>query len=68
MTHFISDSPAYIYCLLIAAIIFAIYKITNRLKGYKIPMLEFVLDIEKYIIKDIVILCRGDPGMLDLIL
>ena len=48
-----------------AAILFIIYKINNKLKGYKLAMLEFMLDLNKAIIKDIVLFCGGDPALVD---
>jgi hypothetical protein len=56
----------YIYCLLIAAILFSAYKITNKLSGYKIAMFRFMMDFNKEIIKDIVLFCGGDPSLVDL--
>lgn len=56
----------YLYCLLIAAILFTIYKIQNKLIGFKIPLLQFALAIEKAIIKDIVVFCGGNPTLVDL--
>lgn len=68
--HFISHNnngmSVYIYCLLIAAILFMAYKKTNNLIGYKIAMLRFILELEKEIIKDIVIFCGGDPNLISL--
>jgi hypothetical protein len=55
----------YIYCLLIAAILFAMYKIYNKLTGYKIALFQFMLDLNKSIIKDIVLFCGGDPNLVD---
>ena len=56
----------YSYSLLIAAILFTIYKRVNHLSGYKIAMLQFLLDMNKFIIKDIVLFCGGDPNLVDL--
>jgi len=68
--HFISHNKngmmVYIFCILIAAILFAIFKMTNKLTGFKIALLEFKLAIEKEIIKDIVLFCGGDPSLVDL--
>jgi hypothetical protein len=55
----------YLYCLLIAAILFMIYKTTNNLTGYKIPLLQFGIEIYKAIIKDIVLFCGGNPDLVD---
>ena len=68
--HFISHRKngmmVYIYCILIAAILFAIFKITNKLTGFKIALLQFTLELEKEIIKDIVLFCGGNPALVDL--
>lgn len=68
--HFISHNKngmmVYIYCILIAAILFAIFKTTNKLTGFKIALLEFKLAIAKEIIKDIVLFCGGNPALVDL--
>lgn len=55
----------YLYCLLIAAILFAAYKKYNNLKGYKLAMLQFAIDLNKAIIKDIVLFCGGNPDLVD---
>lgn len=55
----------YLYCLLIAAILFTVYKIYNKLKGYKIAMFQFMMELNKAIIKDIVLFCGGDPNLVD---
>ena len=66
---FVSYDPGgmqiYLYCLLIAAILFVIYKITNKLTGYKIALLQFGIEIYKAIIKDIVLFCGGNPDLVD---
>ena len=56
----------YIYCILIAAILFTIFKTTNKLTGFKIALLDFKLVIEREIIKDIVLFCGGNPALVDL--
>jgi Transposase DDE domain len=67
--HFISyeenGMKIYLYCLLIAAILFLMYKKMNNLEGYKIAMLQFMHDLHKSIIKDIVLFCGGDPDLVD---
>jgi hypothetical protein len=50
---------------MIAAILLLAYKELNRLKGYKIMKQKFVHDLEKSLIKDFVILCGGDPNVVD---
>ena len=68
--HFLSHNRngmmVYIYCILIAAILFAIFKILNKLTGFKLALLAFTLELEKAIIKDIVIFSGGNPDLVDL--
>jgi hypothetical protein len=68
--HFVSYNTngmsVYLYCVLIAAILFTIFKISNKLTGFKLALLEFSLGLEKEIIKDIVVFCRGNPDLVDL--
>jgi hypothetical protein len=66
LSHCANGMKVYIYCLLIAAILFSAYKITNKLSGYKIAMFRFMMDFNKEIIKDIVLFCGGDPSLVDL--
>jgi len=66
INHTLNGMSIYIYCLLIAAILFTIYKITNKLKGYKIALLKFSLELHKSIIKDIVLFCGGNPDLVEL--
>ena len=56
----------YLYCILIAAILFVIYKISNDLTGFKLALLRFTLSVEKAMIKDIVSFCGGNPELVDL--
>lgn len=51
-----------IYMTLILAILIISYKKINRLKGYKIPKLKFAQELESAIIKEIVVLCGGQPS------
>lgn len=66
--HFISHSQngmiVYLYSILIAAILFTIFKNINKLKGFKIPLLRFCLLLEKEIIRDIVILSGGNIDLI----
>jgi len=57
-----------LYCTMIAAILLLAYKEINGLKGYKIMKQRFVNDLEKALMKDIVILCGGDPYKLETLL
>lgn len=68
--HFVSHNnngiKLYIYCILIAAILFIAFKIINKLRGFKIALLKFTLALEKEMIKDIVLFCGGNPALVDL--
>lgn len=50
-----------LYATLIAAILLTAYKELNNLKGYKILKLRFALELEEELIKEVIILCGGDP-------
>ncbi len=54
-----------LYATLIAAILLLVYKKKNGLSGYKIMKLKFVLELEKSITRDIVIMTGGDPIKFD---
>jgi len=54
-----------LYCTMIAAVLLIAYKELNGLKGYKIMKQKFVNDLEKSLVKDFVILCGGDPSLVD---
>ena len=49
---------------LITAMLIIVYKHFNKLKGYKIPKLKFELELEKEIIEQIIIICRGNPALM----
>lgn len=51
-----------IYMTMILAILIITYKKLNKLKGFKIAKLKFELELENEIIKEIVMLCGGDPA------
>lgn len=57
LKHFISYSlhgmTIYIYMVLIAALLFLIYRMLNNLSGFKIPLLKFVLQLEQSIAFDL---------------
>ncbi len=67
--HFISHNKngmsVYIYCILIAAILFSVFKKSNQLQGFKIPLLRFTLLLEKEIIRDLIILSGGNPKLVE---
>jgi hypothetical protein len=54
-----------LYCTMIAAILLITYKELNGIKGYKIMKQRFVHDLEKSLMKDFVILCGGNPDLVD---
>lgn len=53
-----------LYTTMIAAILLEAYKRTNHLKGYKIPMQQFAQALEEELIKELIVLCGGDPNLL----
>jgi hypothetical protein len=57
-----------LYCTMIAAILLLAYKEINGLKGYKIMKQQFVNDLEKSLMKDIVVMCGADPYKLEALL
>ena len=54
-----------LYATMIAAILLLTYKKKNNLAGYKIMKLRFMGELEKYIIRDVVLLCNGDTNIFD---
>lgn len=54
-----------LYATLIAAILLLVYKKKNKLSGYKIMKLRFVLELERLIMKDIVVMCDGNPKLFE---
>jgi hypothetical protein len=66
LCHRKNGMMVYIYCILIAAILFTIFKIMNKLTVFKIALFQFTLELEKEIIKDIVLFCGGNPDLVDL--
>jgi hypothetical protein len=51
-----------LYMTMILATLIIAYKKLNKLKGFKIAKLRFEIELENEIIKEIVILCGGDPS------
>ena len=51
-----------IYMTMILAILIIAYKKINKLKGLKIAKLRFEIELENEIIKEIIVLCGGDPS------
>jgi transposase len=65
ISYNINGMQIYLYCLLIAAILFTRYKTAHNLTGYKIALLQFKFVLYKSIIKDIVLFCGGNPSLVD---
>jgi hypothetical protein len=54
-----------LYATLIVSILLLVYKKNNKLDGFKIMKLKFVLDLERNIMKDIVVMCDGSPDLFE---
>ena len=52
-----------IYMTLIVAMLLVTYKKLNKLKGFKIPKLRFELELDTEIMREIVVLCGGNPEL-----
>jgi hypothetical protein len=50
-----------LYMTMIVAILIIVYKKLNRISGMKIAKLRFELELENSLVKEIVILCGGNP-------
>jgi len=57
-----------LYVTMIAAILLLAYKKVNHLNGYKIPKQKFANELETEMLKQLIILCGGDPERLNEIL
>ncbi len=57
-----------LYVTMIASILLLAYKKINNLSGYKIPKLKFSSELEFEIVKQLIILCGGNPDKLNEIL
>jgi hypothetical protein len=51
-----------VYMTLILAILILVYKKENRIAGYKIAKLKLEIELDNLMIKEVVILCGGDPS------
>jgi Transposase DDE domain len=51
-----------LYMKLIAAILLTVYRELNKLKGYKLVKLRFENELEEDLIKEVVLICGGDPN------
>lgn len=54
-----------VYVTLIAAMLVLVYRKLNQMSGYKIPKLRFSQELQTDIIRQIVILCNGNPELLE---
>ena len=50
-----------LYVTLITAMLLKVYQKLNKLGGYKITKMRFAQELEEDLIKQIVLLCGGDP-------
>lgn len=53
------------YVMLIAAMFIALYAKLNERNGFKINKLKFLYELEAELLKELVILCKGDPDLLN---
>lgn len=65
LKHFLSRNlngiAVMIYMVLIVSTLVSVYKAKNKISSYKIAKLRFKHELEKYVIKEIIKLCGGDP-------
>lgn len=54
-----------VYVTLIAAMLVLVYRKLNQLSGFKITKLRFAQELQTEIIKEIVLLCNGNPTLVD---
>jgi hypothetical protein len=50
-----------LYMTMILAILLLVYKKINKIKGYKIAKLRFEIELDNLLLKEIVIICGGNP-------
>ena len=53
-----------LFMILITAMLILIYKKTNKIEGYKMAKLKFTDELQMEVVKEIVIICGGDPKKL----
>jgi IS4 transposase len=53
------------YVMLIAAMFIALYAKLNQRNGFKINKLKFLYELEAEIVKELIILCKGDLNLLN---
>lgn len=54
-----------IYMIMIAAIMIIVYKILNKIKWFKYAKLEFINQLQRILMEEIIVQCGGDPSKLD---
>ncbi|WP_269777908.1 transposase [Ursidibacter maritimus] len=65
LSHHYNGMQVEMYMALISAILILVYKKENNLSGYKITKLKMALELESLLIKEVVIICGGDPNKAD---
>ena len=60
LSHTMNGMKVYIYMIIITALLFLVYKITNNLHGFKIALLQFTLDISDSFVRSIVLISGGN--------
>jgi Transposase DDE domain len=53
------------YVMLIAAMFIALYAKLNKRKGFKINKLKFLYELEAELVKELIIICKGNPNLLN---
>lgn len=53
-----------LYVTLITGLLLEVYKRSQGMSGYKIPMLKMSIEIEEELVKQLITLCGGDPDRL----
>jgi len=65
-THLLVRTPnaieSMLYVTLIVSILLQVYGRLNRVRGYKLLKLQFAQELEEDLIKQVVLLCGGDPA------
>lgn len=65
IAHNKNGIKAFVYLVLIFAILFLLYKKINNLKGYKIPLIRFFNELEIDICRDVLVAYGGDLDAFD---
>lgn len=60
LSHTMNGMKVYIYMIIITALLFLVYKIRNNLRGFKIALLQFALDLNDSFIRSIVLMSGGN--------